>query len=176
MRGLIPGLENPHPLGLTLPAIYQEDDLAQRFCSALDDVLAPVLSTLDCFDAYLDPKTTPDDFLEWLAGWVGLVLDENWPVERRRQLIAEAGELFSRRGTARGLHDMLRLYVDAEVEIVENGGAVWSAAPNGEAPGGPEPRVTVRVRVPNGEAHTERIAGLVGSVMPAHIVHEVEVL
>ncbi|MGH9198184.1 MAG: phage tail protein, partial [Acidimicrobiia bacterium] len=77
MRESAPDLETPYPLGQTLPAIFQEDDFALRFVSAFDRVLAPVISTLDNVSAYLDPKIAPPDFVEWLAGWVGLALDEN---------------------------------------------------------------------------------------------------
>jgi phage tail-like protein len=176
VRAIVPDLESPHPLGFTLPAIYQEDDLAQRFCSALDEVLAPVFNTLDCFDAYLDPMTTPEDFLDWLASWVGLALDENWPVGRRRQLIDQAGEMFSRRGTAEGLKATIKLYVDADVEVTDSGGTVWSPAPGSAPPGQPEARVTVRVRPARGGVDERRIANLVASVIPAHVVADVEVV
>jgi phage tail-like protein len=64
---MIAGLGSPHPLGSGLPALYQEDDLAQRLLAALDEVLAPVISTLDNFDRYLEPSLAPLDFVEWLA-------------------------------------------------------------------------------------------------------------
>jgi hypothetical protein len=48
MRGTVPGLASPHPLGGTLPALYADDSFAQRLCDGLDEVLAPVLATLDC--------------------------------------------------------------------------------------------------------------------------------
>jgi phage tail-like protein len=36
----------------------------------LHEVLAPVVATIDCLGAYLDPALTPEDFLRWLGGWV----------------------------------------------------------------------------------------------------------
>ena len=74
MRGLVAGLDGTHPLGPALPALYQEDVTAQRFLSAFDDALAPILCTLDNIDAYFDPRLAPEDFLDWLGGWVGLSL------------------------------------------------------------------------------------------------------
>jgi len=88
MRGTVAGLRSPHPLGPSLPSLYQDDDFAQRFLSGLDEVLAPVFSTIDNFDAYLDPNLTPDDFLAWLAGWVGIALDDGWDEPRRRAIVA----------------------------------------------------------------------------------------
>jgi phage tail-like protein len=90
MRAAVPGLGHPHPLGLSLPALFQEDDFAQRLCAALDEVTAPVISTLDCIDAYFDPFLAPDDFLAWLSGWVAVALDEAWTEERRRLLVSTA--------------------------------------------------------------------------------------
>ena len=73
-------------------------------------MLAPVLSTIDNLDAYLDPWLTPPDFLDWLAGWFGLELDATWPEERRRALVANALELGRWRGTVIGLALLVELY------------------------------------------------------------------
>ena len=45
------------------------------------------MSTLDCLEYYIDPALAPSDFLDWLGSWVGILLDESWPVERRRDAI-----------------------------------------------------------------------------------------
>jgi phage tail-like protein len=55
-----------------------------------DTVLAPVHAAIDDLDAYLDPALTPPDFLEWLGGWLGLVVDRRWPIRRRREFVAKA--------------------------------------------------------------------------------------
>ena len=177
MRGHVPDLDTPHPLGLTLPAVYHEDDLAQRFLAGLDEVLSPVISTIDNFHAYIDPRLAPEDFLPWLAGWVGLELDEHWPVARRRRLIAIAGELFSRRGTALGLRQLLEVYTAGDVEVTETGGCTWSPSPGAEPPGEAVPRVTVRVRPAAGRpVDEEQVRTLVARATPAHVIHEVEVV
>ncbi len=90
MRGEIDGLASPAPLGDTLPGIYQDDDLTQRMVEAFDHVLAPILCTLDNIETYFDPSLAPTDFAEWLASWVGLVLDESWPQHRQRSLVARS--------------------------------------------------------------------------------------
>ncbi len=177
MRGLIEGLENPHPLGLSLPAPYQEDDFAQRFVSAFDGVLAPILMCLDNFDAYLDPWLTPDDFLDWLSGWVDVVLDEEWPIERKRTFVARAVELYRLRGTIRGVSELVTLYTGVEPEIADSGGAAWSGTPGGDLPGVTEPHLTVRVKLPNSAGDEVRtIETLVAAAKPAHVPHTVEVL
>ncbi|MCP9996844.1 phage tail protein [Streptomyces werraensis] len=71
MRGSLDGLGSSAPIGAMLPAIFADDDLAQRFVAGLDEVLAPFLVVLDNLDAYFDPALAPLDFTRWLADWVG---------------------------------------------------------------------------------------------------------
>lgn len=176
-RRAVPGLRSPHDLWSALPSLYQEDELAGRFLSGLDDVLAPVFCTLDNLEAYFDAQLTPVDFLEWLSGWVGVVLDESWPLERRRNLVAQAAELYLSKGTMWGLAALVALYAGVEPEVADSGGAAWSPVPGGNLPGSPEYRVTIRLRVPKGSqldrGHLERI---VAAGKPAHVVHEIQVL
>jgi phage tail-like protein len=177
MRGLIPGLVSPHPLGPTLPAIYHDDDFAQRFLGALDDVLAPIFSTLDNFPTYLDPWLTPDDFLDWLATWVGIALDDTWDEARRREIVARAVELYRMRGTAAGLAAQVEIQTGGQVEIIENGGTAWSVDAGGELPGSPEPLVVVRVVVDDPKSvDAGRVDQLVAAAKPAHVPHRVEVV
>jgi phage tail-like protein len=177
MRGVVHGLRSPHPLGPSLPALYQDDDFAQRFLSAFDEVLAPVFSTLDNFDAYLDPWLTPDDFLNWLAGWVGIALDEGWEEDRRRAIVARAVELYRMRGTAIGLAGQVEIQTGGHVEIVENGATGWSVDPGGDLPGSAEPMVVVRVTVPDPKAvDAQRLDALVSTAKPAHVMHRIEII
>ncbi len=68
---------------------------------------------------YFDPAMAPTDMIPWLANWVCLTLDDNWSEEQRRRLIHSASELYSRRGTKRGLIEYLFLYTGVEPEIAE---------------------------------------------------------
>ena len=177
MRGLIEGMESPHPLGATLPALFQEDGFAQRLTAALDEVMAPVFSTLDNLDAYFDPRLAPADFVAWLAAWVGLTLDENWPLARQRALIADAAGLYRWRGTAKGLAAHVALYTGTEPEVLDTGACEWSATPGAPVPGTAEPRVTVRLRVPDPAAIDQRrLERIVAAAKPAHVIHEIEVV
>ncbi len=177
MRGSVAGLLTPHPLGPALPALYQDDDFAQRFLAGLDDVLAPIFSTLDNFDAYLDPNLTPDDFLSWLAGWVGIALDESWDEPRRRAIVLRAVDLYRLRGTAAGLAGQVEIQTGGTVEIAENGGTSWSVDPGGELPGSPEPLVVVRVSVADPKAvDTARLDAMVAAAKPAHVMHRIEIV
>jgi phage tail-like protein len=177
VRGMVPGLVSPHPLGAALPALYQEDSFALRLTGALDEVLAPIFASLDGLPAYLDPALAPDDFLEWLSGWVGVTLDETWPIERRRQLVADAAQLYRSRGTVAGLAAQVAIYTGGEVLVEDNGAAAWSAQAGGTVPGTAAARLRVRVTVddPN-SVSLARLEAVVATAKPAHVPHTIEVV
>ena len=177
MRGMVEGLVSPHPLGAALPALYQEDTFAQGLTSALDEVLAPIFATLDGLPAYLDPALAPADFLEWLSGWVGVTLDETWPLERRRQLVADAAQLYRSRGTVAGLAAQVAIYTGGEVAVEDNGAAAWSATSGGSVPGKAAPLLKVRVTVDDPDAVSlARLEAMVATAKPAHVPHTIEVV
>ena len=174
-KGTLGSVGIPHPLIDGLPALYQEDGLSGRWLSALDEVLAPVFVALDNVTSYLDPMLTPDDFLDWLAGWVGVLLDENWPIERRRAFVANAAELYRLRGTAAGLAAHVRIFTGGEVEVLETGGVSWSDRSGHELPGRPGYRIEVRVGQTPDHVDEGRLDALVATAKPAHVVHRVRV-
>jgi phage tail-like protein len=103
-----------------LPSPYQGDEFLGRFLRIFEDVLGPIELTVDEIASYFDPLLTPEELLPWLASWVGVELDERWPVARRRALVARAAELYRWRGTRRGLREHLRIYTGYDPLIVEN--------------------------------------------------------
>lgn len=177
MRGTIEGLETGAPLGPMLPAIYQEDEFSMRFVGGFDGVLAPILIALDCLVDYFDPALTPTDFLDWLASWVGIEIDEAWETQRRRAAVATAVEMYRMRGTTSGLRANLEVLSGGTVEITDSGGVSWSTSPMGELPGQASPRLAVRVTVAEmTEQTTKAIDSIVIAAKPAHVVHRVEVV
>lgn len=177
MRGLVAGLPSPHPIGSLLPGLYQEDDFALRFTAGLDEVIAPALAVLDNLSAYLDPVLTPVDFLPWLAGWVGIALDENWPLARRRQLVARAGDLYRSRGTARGLAEQIELLTGSAPRIEETGGTVWSPTPGASPPGNAIAQLVVTVQeAPGQPVDRRRLESIVRDAKPAAVSHRIEVV
>lgn len=156
------------PLASFLPAMLQADGFCVRFTQGLDPVLAPVLSTIDNVDAYVDPWLTPPDFLDWLAGWFGLELDATWPEERRRALVANALELGRWRGTVIGLAMLVELYTGASAEIDDGGAVVASDDPAEQLPGEQVDVVTVRYR-DGPDVDGVRLQRLVRDAVPAHL-------
>jgi phage tail-like protein len=174
---LIEGLPSPFPTLEALPALLQDDAFIQRFSGGIDAVMAPIYLTLDNLDAYFDPGTAPADFLGWLADWVGVAIDENWPLDRQRALVAGAVDLFQWRGTRRGLAAHVVLYTGVEPEIEESGGCEWSLTPGSAPPGNAQPELVVRVRVADpATVDTNRLDRIVSASKPAHVPHRVEVV
>jgi len=177
VRGTLPGLASPHPIGEHLPGLYRDDAFTQRFTAAFDEVLAGAIQVLDCFPAYLDPALAPEDFLEWIGSWVGATPDETWPLERRRAFVASATELFRMRGTAAGLAAHVAIFTGGEVEIAEPGAVGWSHDAGAAVPAGPSPDLFIRVRVKDPKAvPLARLEALVAASKPAHVPHRVEIV
>ncbi|MFF9402183.1 phage tail protein [Streptomyces sp. NPDC014744] len=176
-RAAVPGLASRHPIGGMLPALYADDDLAQRFTAGLDTVLAPVLSTLDNLPAYFDPALAPADFLPWLASWVGADLDPEPPLELRRAVVARAVELHQWRGTRRGLIEQLRLCFGVHSDIRDGGGVAWSSEPGAALPPAPTGELLVRVWAPHGgQVDANRVLDVVAASCPVHLTCRVEIL
>src|SRR5215472_7278196 len=93
-----PGVAAPMALRRAVPAVYQEDPLFAELCHAFDELISPLVSAVDCFTAYLDPRLAPDDFLPWLADLVGCGQPLADPDAARAQ-IADAVRSHGVRGT-----------------------------------------------------------------------------
>lgn len=133
----------------SLPAIFQQEPFLGRFLLAFERVLtgrmgspaglegvSPGLEeTLDRIHTFFDPgagngsgtRRAPDEFLPWLAGWVATSLRDDWSSEKRRSFIQQATTLYKLRGTPSGLAQMVSLFTDCPVQVIEldekNGGA-----------------------------------------------------
>ncbi len=178
-RGTTTDVPVTRPILRELPSIYQDGLFLERFTSGLDAVLAPAMSTLDCLHAYLDPSIAPADFVAWLGQWVGARLEEDWTLDRRREFVARAVEIFSIRGTRRGFAEEIELYSGGTVTITDPG-AVWTS----RKPTGDDERadrrttdrtVQVVVDVPGGvTVNWAALREMVRGAVPAHLPVEIE--
>ncbi|MFJ8628393.1 phage tail protein [Kitasatospora sp. NPDC093550] len=176
-RAAVPGLPSAHPIGELLPALFADDDFAQRFTAGLDTVLAPVFATLDNLPAYFKPRLAPPDFLDWLASWVAVETDPAWPAEVRRAVVGRAVELHRWRGTRRGLTERLRLVLGAGAEILDGGGATWSTAADAVLPPAPGGELLIRVWPLDGrELDEDQVLTVVRAGCPVHLTCRVEIL
>ncbi|MGQ9674622.1 MAG: phage tail protein [Chloroflexota bacterium] len=103
-----------------LPSIYSSDPMVGRLLLIFESILKPLEGVIDQMALYFDPELAPEEFVPWLAWWVGLSLDEKLPLQRRRQMVKRAMELYRWRGTRRGLKQSIELATGVTALIVEN--------------------------------------------------------
>ena len=108
-----------------LPSIYQRGDINGRnfyrdFLWIVQHLFGSIEEILDVIHTYFDPYEAPEKFLPWLASWSAMVLEEDWPIEKKRRLIRKAIELYRIRGTVKGLKLFIALFTGHEPDIKEN--------------------------------------------------------
>lgn len=112
----------------SLPAIFrseEKDGFTYRFLSIFAETLEEMEDKIYGFHRHLSPLSADRGFLQWLAFWVAFELDENWPVEKQRQLIISAIELYRWRGTIKGIQTFVEIYTGLKPVIVEPFSAGW---------------------------------------------------
>lgn len=106
-----------------LPAIYQEDPVSkgflERFLSVFESVFYDLETDISKVFRYFDPDTVPQNFLSWLASWLNIALEEDWPEEKKRQLIREASTIYKQKGTPAALRRLIEIYTEKTPIILE---------------------------------------------------------
>lgn len=124
-----------------LPGVYQEDAGSAHFLERMlaneEGFYTEIEGRIHDVSALFDARSAPPETLDWLAGWVGIVLDPLWadiqrerqtqitslfpsrrgPFDRRRLFIRFARRLYDRRGTPAGIHFALLLLLDPCLEV-----------------------------------------------------------
>jgi phage tail-like protein len=103
-----------------LPGIYHSEFML-RFLGIFESILTPIEWNVENFDLYLDPHTCPTGFLPWLANWFRISFDPTWNEVQRRTLLAEAHQIYARRGTRWALSRVLEIYTGHRPEIIDQG-------------------------------------------------------
>ncbi len=120
-----------------LPAIYRNDPVAQVFLdralamfrSFLEDEYGIIYGLPGLFDAGAAPDSPPrPNWLDWLASWFAIDLDERWTESTRRQTVADGFRRDGWRGTRSSLVKLVGLYagVTPWIEELGTGAAAWS--------------------------------------------------
>ena len=109
-----------------LPSIYQmtglgvESEFLRRYLWIFHHLFESLTRKIDRIDKTFRPLEVQEELLPWLASWLALTLDPDWPVERKRKLIRRAAELYAIRGTSRAVAQFLEIFTGVEPEIEEN--------------------------------------------------------
>jgi len=124
-----------------LPALYLEDQesasFLERLLANLGSMYAELEGKINDVSVLFDPRSAPAETLDWLGGWVGLVLDPIWAgiqkqreavqgpsaskkpaADRRRLFIRFALRLYNWRGTPDGIKFALHLLLDPCLETM----------------------------------------------------------
>lgn len=106
-----------------LPAVYQEqaeNSFLERFLTLFGTFFDDMEDRIDHISRYFDADAAAGEFLRWLGGWLGILVDDSWSDRQVREFIKLAPLLYQRRGTRGGLHEMIRLYIGDDPIIVEH--------------------------------------------------------
>ncbi|WP_027892600.1 phage tail protein [Calidithermus chliarophilus] len=146
-----------------LPVIFHDGDFLGRFLQIFEGIWEPLEWRLDHLPMYFDPRTAPASMVNWLGSWLGLELDERWPEERRRRLVAEGMDLLRWRGTRYGLSRWIETCTGISPSIEEL----------------PEQPFVFRVRLevpPGRELDPELLTELIETHKPAHAGYVLELV
>jgi phage tail-like protein len=123
--------ERTPKLAAHLPGIFHQA-AEQKFSPLwallllMEDNFGSIARTIDEIDKYFDIWRAPagvisdePDFVTWLGTWVELIPQQSWTVQKKRYALSIAAELHKYRGTITGLHNMLALFFEIDVEINE---------------------------------------------------------
>lgn len=177
-RGILPGLRSPFPLEQQLPAMLADDPFVTRFLLALDEVIAPAISVIDCFDSYLDPRIAPTDMVRYMGAWLLATIDDAWTEDSLRRDVSEAHLRSKWGGTARGIRDRLLPNEVSALRIKESGSTITSTVPTDPEswPEAPDPAVSLTITPrEKGKSEVARVTRIVQGMVPAHVSLKVTV-
>ncbi|MEK3881860.1 phage tail protein [Paenibacillus sp. PL2-23] len=106
-----------------LPAVFKEDeesrDFLERYLAMFGTLFSELETEIGDLSRFIDPHRAEGEHLRWLATWLGLSADDSWTDGQIRAFIDAAHELYTYRGTKRGLHRTIETYTGMEPLIVE---------------------------------------------------------
>ncbi|TQF06852.1 hypothetical protein E6W39_37515 [Kitasatospora acidiphila] len=102
-----------------LPAVFGMDadgkDFLERFLGVFQAEWDEVAARIADLPAYIDPKAVPAGApLGYLAGWVGVPLDQRWTAEQQRAWLLASLAVLRRRGTPAAITELLAALLATE--------------------------------------------------------------
>jgi phage tail-like protein len=135
MRAYYPRFSYPRRF---MPAVYVDESqpgpFLERLLANMEGFYTEIEGKMRDVSILFDPRSAPPEALDWLAGWMGLLLDPLWArlqaerqdhtpgwsrtPDRRRLFIRFARKLYERRGTADGIRFALELLLEPCLEVM----------------------------------------------------------
>ena len=105
----------------TFPQVYQTDsDFFQRYISIFSTMYQELQEDINDLPKLLDVDTAPEKLLPVFASWLGLETDETlFSPQDLRRLVKAAPELMARKGTRWAVEQVVGLFAQGPVYIVE---------------------------------------------------------
>ena len=198
-------LDKPSSYLPDLPGIYQQDAFLGQFLKIFEKILSGIEDgviirgnqvkgieqIIDRIYQFFDPELTPSEFLKWLAGWMALILRDDWEEVKKRRLMSRIMSLYRIRGTKVGLEEYLRIYVGAEgakISIIEQLfplqlGVNSTVGVDTLVGGSPPHYFIVKIEMERGEKLSEMlqvkrvaVADIVNLEKPAHTFYSLKIL
>jgi phage tail-like protein len=128
-----------------MPAIYHDrpqgageaESLADRFIASLEQVLDPIVATMDNMPALLQTDVAPSRMLTLMAAWLGVAEDERGSMDERREAVRFGSEIANSRGTLPGLELGLRTaFPSLPLRVEDTGGVTYSVKRGSDPEGG----------------------------------------
>jgi phage tail-like protein len=122
-----------------LPSVYLDDaesaSFLERMLANQEGFFTDIEGKINDISMLFDARSAPPEDLDWLASWLGIMLDPLWAqiqqqrndcgdlqgrktADRRRLLIRFARKLYERRGTPSGILFALNLLLDPWLEVL----------------------------------------------------------
>jgi phage tail-like protein len=101
-----------HSLMDNLPAIYRRtstppNDFLRGLVGVLEATTQGVDRRIASMGSYVNPSTAPEEWLDFIARWLGLPWDNGLSIEQKRRLLSNAAGIAKGRGTRMGLELLL---------------------------------------------------------------------
>jgi phage tail-like protein len=153
-----------------LPRAMTGDPVLRGFAAAFEEVADTVLARVDSIEHQVDAGLATPEMLQFLASWLGLMLEPSDPLPYRRELVRQVGRLLGWRGTRHGIEGLLEAATGARVTVTDGGGIYGRREPV------PPPDPVVRVSLDHtGHLTEQQVRGFLDSELPLGAVLELDV-
>lgn len=99
-----------------MPAVYQEDknsaSFLERYLANMEGIYAELEGKIEKVQVLFDSQNIAAEYLDWLAGWLGVIFEPSWNEAKRRLFLAHTIDIFNKHGTVAGLKLAVRFAID----------------------------------------------------------------